>query len=154
MAFYSVAVSRAGVNTANTVLVELRTAATARAAIREVQIWMATLPTTAPRFVLARTTNTPAAGTAVTPIGHDPADGAALTAYYNTGQTTVPTFATAGPWPKVGGLPLTLGAGLVWSWPWPTGGFVIPTSGSVVIANLNASGATLGAFDMHVTWEE
>src|SRR4051812_41669089 len=119
MAFYSVAVNRAGVNTANTVLAEIRASASARVFIREIQIWMATLPTAQPQFVLARSTNTPAGGTAVAAIGHDGGDGSALTTFYTTGQTTVPTFATAGPWAKVGGLPLTLGAGLVWSWPWP-----------------------------------
>lgn len=152
MPSYSVSVNRAGVNAANTVLSELRAASNARAFVKAVKITMAVLPSTAPRFVLARATNTPAGGTAVAGIALDPADGAALTSHFNTGQTTVPTFATAGPWIEVGGLSLTLGAGLIWTYPYP--GVVIPTSGSLVLANLNASGATLGSFDISLLWDE
>lgn len=153
MASYAVSVNRAGVNTANTVLSELRAASTARAILRQVKITMAVLPTTAPRFVLARTTNSPAGGTSVAGIALDGADAAALTSHFNTGQSTAPTFTTGGPWIEVGGLPLTLGAGLVWSYP-GTLGIVIATSGSLVLANLNASGATLGSFDISLIWEE
>jgi hypothetical protein len=149
---YGVSVNRAGVNTANTVLSELRTASTSRATLRQVKISMAVLPTTAPRFALARVTNTPVAGTAVTPIAMDLADPAALSSYFNTGQSTAPTFATAGPWIDVGGLPLTLGAGLIWTYPGQ--GLIVPASASLVLANLNASGATLGSFDISFLWEE
>jgi hypothetical protein len=152
MATYSVAVNRAGVNTANTVLSELRTAATTRAILRQVKISMAVLPTTAPRFALARATNTPAGGTAVAGQPFDPADAAALTSHFNTGQSTVPTFTTGGPFLVAGGLPLTLGAGLIWTFPGQ--GLVIPVSSSLLLANLNASGATLGSFDIDLMWEE
>lgn len=152
MALYGVSVNRAGVNTANTVLSEIRTAATARAIVRQVKITVAVLSSTAPRFVLARATNTPAGGTLVSALPMDPADAAALTSHYNTGQTTAPTFTTAGPWLEVGGLPLSLGAGLIWTFPGQ--GLVIPVSSSLVLANLNASGATLGSFDISLIWEE
>lgn len=151
-ATYSVAVNRAGVNTANTVLAELRAAASARCVVREIGISMAVLPTTAPRFVLARPTNSPAGGSNNSPIGFDPADGASLSSFFLTGQSTVPTFATGGPWLKVAGLPLTLGAGLIWTFPGV--GLLVPLSGSLLIANLNASGATLGSSDIYVIWEE
>lgn len=149
---YSAGINRTGVNTANTVLIELRAAANARATIREIAISMAVLPSTAPRLVLARNTNTPAGGTNSVPLPWDVADGAALSAFYATGQTTVPTFNTSGPFVKMGGLPLTLGAGLFWTF--GAMGLVLPLSGSLLIANLNASGTTLGSFDIHVTWEE
>jgi hypothetical protein len=150
-ATYSVALNRAGVNTANTVLAELRAASNARAILRQVKITMAVLPTTAPRFVIARPTNTPAGGTNNVPIAFDNADAAALSQFL-TNWTTTPTFATAGPWLEVGGLPLTLGAGLIWTYPGQ--GLVIPTSGSLILADLNASGATLGSFDVSFLWEE
>lgn len=149
---YSVSLNRAGVNTANTVLAELRAAATARIFVEEIGITMAVLPSTAPRFVLARPTNTPAGGTNNVPIAHDAADAAALSSFFLTGQTTVPTFATAGPWLQVAGLPLTLGAGLIWTF--PGNGLIVPTSGSLLLANLNASGATLGSFDIYFKWRE
>lgn len=150
---YSIAINRAGVNAANTVLAELRAAANARSFVREIGVSMAALPSTAPRLVLARPTNAPAGGTAGNnPIGDDAADGAALTSFFTAGWTTVPTFAAAGPWKKVGGLPLTLGAGFIWTF--PGAGLVVPLAGSLLIANLNASGATLGSFDMYLDWEE
>ena len=152
MATYSIALARAGVNTANTVMTEIRTAATARAVLREVGVSFGTLTATAPRFVLARPTNTPAGGTNNVPIPHDTSDGAALTGFYTTGQTTVPTFATGGPFLKVAGIPLTLGAGFIWTFPGQ--GLLVPTSSSLLLANLNASGATLGSFDIYFTWEE
>lgn len=152
MATYSVALNRAGVNTANSVLVELRAAANARAVLRQLMVSMAVLPSTAPRLVLARPSNSPAGGTNNVPLPADPADAAALSAFYAAAWTTTPTFATAGPWNHVAGLPLTLGAGFLWTFPGQ--GLVIPTSGSLLLANLNASGATLGSFDMAWTWEE
>lgn len=152
MVVYSVGVNRAGVNTANTVLAELRCSASARAFLREFGISMAVLPTTAPRFVLARATNTPTTGTNNVPIPADPADGASLSSFFLTGWGTVPTFNTAGPWIEVAGLPLTLGAGLFWTFPGQ--GLVVPLSGSLILADLNASGATLGSFDIYAKWEE
>lgn len=151
-ATYGVALNRAGVNTANTVLAELRTAATARAILRQLKITMAVLPTTAPRLVLARASNTPTSGTNNVPLPFDAADAAALSSFFTTGWGTVPTFATGGPWLDVAGLPLTLGAGFVWTYPGQ--GLVVPVSGSLLLANLNASGATLGSFDISAIWEE
>jgi hypothetical protein len=152
MAGYRVAVNRSGVNTANTVLVELRASATDRIVVREVGIAMAVLPTTAPRFVLARQSNTPAGGTNTVPEKSDSADGAAAASFFTTGWTTTPTFATGGPWLQVAGLPLTLGAGLIWTF--SGNGLVVGLSGSLLLADLNASGATLGSFDTYFAWEE
>lgn len=152
MAQYAVATNRAGINTANSPMLELRCASTSRAVVREVGITMAVLPTTAPRFILGRATNSPTGGTNNTPIAMDNADAASLHTFNNPSWTSAPTFNTSGPWIKVGGLPLTLGAGLIWTFPGQ--GLVVPTSGSLVLANLNASGATLGSFDIYFIWDE
>lgn len=152
MALYSVATNRAGINTANSPMLELRTSASARAIIREVGISMAVLPSTAPRFVLARATNTPAGGTNNVPIALDTADAASLHTFNNPTWTTAPTFSTTGPWLKVAGLPLTLGAGFIWTFAGP--GLMVPISASLILANLNASGATLGSFDIYFIWDE
>lgn len=149
---YELGLNRAGVNTANTVLAELRASSSARIFLEEVGISMAVLPSTAPRFVLTRPNNSPAGGTNNVPNAMDPADGAALSSFFLTGQSTVPTFATSGPFLQAGGLPLTLGAGLLWTFPGQ--GLVIPLSGSLLLANLNASGATLGSFDFYFKWRE
>jgi hypothetical protein len=149
---YAVAVNRAGVNTANTVLAEIRASSSARVFLEELGVSMAVLPSTAPRLVLARATNTPAGGTNNTPVPLDPDDGASLTSLILTGQSTAPTFTTAGPWGQVGGLPLTLGSGFLWTF--PGNGLVIPRSASLLLANLLASGATLGSFDIYAKWRE
>jgi hypothetical protein len=151
MAGYAVSLNRAGINTANSPLLELRTPSTTRARVFQVKITFAVLSTTAPRFVLARPTNTPAGGTNNTPIPLDNADAASLCSFISTGWTTAPTFATSGPWIEVGGLPLTLGAGLIWSYPIP---MVLPVSSSLILADLNASGATLGSYDVSFIWDE
>lgn len=151
MAGYGVSLNRAGINTANSPLLELRTPSTVRAKLQQLKISMAVLPTTAPRFVLARPTNTPAGGTNNTPIALDPADAASLCSLISTGWTTAPTFTTAGPFVEIGGLPLTLGAQLVWYYSIP---IVVPVSSALILANLNASGATLGSFDVSVIWDE
>ncbi len=149
---YAVGLNRAGVNTANTVLAELRAAATARVFVEEFGISMAVLPTTAPRFVLTRPNNSPVGGTNNVPNPLDVADAASLSSFFLTGQSTAPTFVTAGPYIQAGGLPLTLGAGLLWTFPGQ--GLAIPLGGSLLLANLNASGATLGSFDLYIKWRE
>jgi hypothetical protein len=150
-ALYSVALNRAGINTANSPLLELRAPSTTRAKLFQVKIINAVLSTTAPRFVLCRPTNTPAGGTNNVPLAYDGSDAASLCSFISTGWTTAPTFATAGPWNEVGGLPLTLGAQLIWVPPAP---LIVPISGSIILANLNASGATLGSYDISFLWGE
>jgi hypothetical protein len=151
MARYSVGLNRAGVNSANTVLAELRAASTARIKLLEVGISVAVAPTTAPRLVLGRPTNTPVGGTNNVPVADDAGDGASLSTFFTTGWSTTPTFSTSGPWARVLDLPVTVGANVLWTFP---EGFWMALSGSVVLANLNASGATLGSFDMYFMWDE
>lgn len=148
---YAVAINRAGINTANSPLLELRTPSNTPAYLEQIQIYNAVLSTTAPRFVLARPTNTPAGGTNNVPVGLDPNTGASLCSLISTGWTTAPTFSTSGPWLEVGGLPLTLGAGLIWVPPCP---IMVNVSAALILANLNASGATLGSYDVKFTWNE
>lgn len=151
MARYSVGLNRAGVNTANTVLAELRASASARIKLLETMITIQVAPATPPRFVLARPNNAPAGGTNNVPVGDDAADGASLSTFYTTGWSTTPTFATGGPFNRLGGLPVTLGGAILWTFP---EGLWLPLSGSLLLANLAASGATLGAFDLYFAWEE
>ena len=152
MARYHMALNRAGVNAANTVLAELRCASSSRAALREFGCFIRAAPATAPVLVLARPSNTPAGGTNNVPLAGDAADGAALSSFYTTGWTTTPTFTTAGPFIKIAGLPLTVGAGFIWAF--GPQDLVIPTSGSLLFANLIAAGATLGSFDIYFDWDE
>jgi hypothetical protein len=153
MARYSVApVNKAGVNTANTVMWELRSASTDRVYIREIGLFIVVAPTTAPSLVLARTTNTPAGATNLTPIGADPADAAASAVFSTAWATTAPTFTTAGPFIRNIGLPVTAGSGAIWSF--ADEPVVLAVSSGLCIANLNATGATLGSFGCYVVFDE
>lgn len=151
MALFTIAPAAiAGVNTASTVHLELRAAATERLFIKEIGIFVVTAPTTAPLFALARPSNTPAGGTTLGTIQKmDPADAAATASCFGTTWTTTPTLAA--PYLKLAGLPATAGTGLIWTFPDP---LVVPLSGSLIIANLNAAGASLGSFGFYLTWAE
>jgi hypothetical protein len=152
MAVYSAGFSVAGVNTANTVLLNLKTAASDRATLLEVGIFLSVLPTTTPDIVLARMT---AVGTgAITTtanIAHDSGDAAAASTVETAWATTRPTFTTTGPFFRRGGIPLTLGNGLIWSFAQP---IRLAVSTGLVLANVAASGATLGNFTGYLGWDE
>src|SRR5262245_49183233 len=141
---YEVGSSKAGVNTANTVMWQLR-APTRRTRLYELGIFCETAPTTAPQFVLARAT---AGGTSTTStLGQalDPND-AAGTSTLDSAWSSAPTFTTSGPFLRRMALPVTAGSGIIWTW--PDQPLVITTTATtfLVIANAAASGATLGQF--------
>jgi hypothetical protein len=152
MAVYSAGFSVAGVNAANTVLANLKTAASDRAKLLEVGVFLSVLPTTPPDIVLARMLAVgTGAITATANVANDPADAAAASVLETAWATTRPTFTTTGPFARRGGIPLTLGNGLIWTFPVP---FVIGVSAGVVLANVAASGATLGNFTGYFVWDE
>lgn len=152
MAVYSAGFSVAGVNTANTTLVNLKTAATDRAEVLEIGVFLSVLPTTAPDIVVARMLAVgTGAITATANLANDPGDAAAATAVETAWATTRPTFTTTGPFARRGGIPLTLGQGLIWPFPVP---LKLNVSTGLVIANVAASGATLGNFTGYIVWNE
>jgi hypothetical protein len=149
---YSAGNTKAGVNVANTVMWMLKTAATDRCHIREITIGVASAPTTAPNFVLARHTALGTSSTTVLGTALDPADPAATTTF-DSAWSSAPTFATGGPFLKNLPLPVTAGGAMVWTFAYGEC-IIVPVSAGLVIANVNASGSTVGSFVCNVTWTE
>lgn len=149
---YEVGLAKAGVNAANTPMWMFR-APTRRSWIYELGIFLDVAPTTAPQFALTRntagtvTSSTTSAGQTIVP------EAIAATSTMDSAWSTAPTFNTAGPFMRRMTLPVTAGSGIIWTW--PEGLVITPTiTTSLVIANLAASGATLGQFSIYASWDE
>jgi hypothetical protein len=149
---YEVGLAKAGVNTANTVMWALR-AVSRRTTLYELGLFVDTAPTTAPQFVLAR--NTAGTVTATTTnLGQATITETAGTSSMDSAWSAAPTFTTAGPFIRRMTLPVTAGAGIIWTWP---EGLVISSATittALVIANAAATGATLGQFSIYASWDE
>ncbi len=149
---YEIGVAKAGVNTANTVMWALR-APTRRSWLHELGVFVDVSPTTAPQITLARntagtiTSSTTAVGLAMVP------EASTGTTTLDSAWSTPPTFNTAGPFIRRMTLPVTAGAGIIWTWP---EGLIITSTlaHTLVIANAAASGATLGQLSVYASWEE
>jgi hypothetical protein len=149
---YEAGVSKAGVNAANTVMWALR-APSRRSWLHEVGVFVDSAPTTPPQFVLARNTaGTITASTSTTGIPCVP-EASTGTTLLDSAWSSAPTFSTTGPFMRRITLPVTAGAGVIWTWP---DGLIVNTtlSTTLVIANLVAAGATLGQFTMYASWQE
>lgn len=149
---YDVGLTKAGVNTANTVMWALR-APTRRTWLYELGVFVDTAPTTAPQFVLARNTAGTITSTTTTLGQSNVPEAPAATSTLDSAWSAAPTFTTSGPFMRRITLPVTAGAGVIWTWP---EGLVINTTitTTLVIANAVATGATLGAFSIYVSWDE
>jgi len=145
--------NRAGVNTANTVLFQLKNSTAQRLYIVEFGVSIAASPTTAPQFALARSTATGTSSTTILGTASDSADVAA-TGTLDSAWSVAPTFTTTGPFLWSAATPTT--AGSAWAWVAPTdrARIVVPTSGGVVLADLVASGTATGNFNFYIAWEE
>lgn len=149
---YEAGVAKAGVNTANTVMFALR-APTRRSWLHELGVFVDVSPTTAPQIILARNTaGTITASTTVVGQSTVP-ESSAGTSTLDSAWTGAPTFNTAGPFLRRMTLPVTAGAGIIWTW---VEGLVFGTTitQSLVIANAAASGATLGQLSIYASWAE
>lgn len=153
MARYSAGGSRAGINTANSALFQLRPTSTAeRLYVVEVGINIAVAPTTAPAFYLARST---AVGTSTATLAgqpHEPGDVAAV-GTLDTTWSAAPTFSTS-LFLRYGGLAVTAGGMLIWTFYDAPIVLAADTAKGLVIANANASGATTGTVTAYMSWDE
>lgn len=150
MPSFSLATSKAGINTANSVMWQLRSSATERVRLTELGLYVAVAPTTAPTFVLIRHTTLGTSSATLTPIPNEVSD-AAPSAVLETAWSAQPTFSVSGPFLRLAALPITAGAGMIWRFPEPIS---ISVSSGLIIANLNASGATLGTFGLSLEYRE
>lgn len=153
MARFSAGFSRAGINTANSPVASLaNTGTTERLYVMEIGIGVAVAPTTAPMFYLSRAT---ARGTQTATLAgqaHDGGDGASSGTVDSTWSAN-PTFSTAN-FMRMGGLAVTAGGFLIWTF-YDKPIVIDKTAASgLVIANANATGATLGTFAGYFCWGE
>jgi hypothetical protein len=144
---------RPGINTANSPVAQLRPTSTAkRLYIVEILIGVAVAPTTAPNFYLSRSSAIGTSTLTLAGLPHDGQDGAAIGTVDSTWSAN-PTFSTTN-YLRVAPLALTAGGG--WMFTFYDDPIVIDkvTTTGIVIANVNASGATLGSFAGHFCWTE
>jgi len=151
MARYSGQFSIAGVNAADAVLANIKTASTDRAFLRQLFVAIEVAPTAAPAFGLKRMN---AVGTGTITLAslfsHDAADGTAATGLETAWATTRPTV--TGGSPRRGFVPLAVGNGFLFDF--RDAPLVIPVSAGLCVVNLIASGATVGTFGGYAEWDE
>ncbi len=150
---YSAGGSRAGINTANSALFQLRpTTTAARLYVVEVGVNIAVAPTTAPSFYLSRST---AVGTNTATLAgqpNEPGDVAAI-GTFDTTWSAAPTFSTS-LFLRNGGLAVTAGGMLIFTFYDAPIVLAADTAKGLVIANANASGSTTGTVTAYMTWDE
>lgn len=155
MARYGAGVSRAGINTANAAYFNLdNTGTSQRLRIVQIIVGVAVTPTNAPAFYLSRATVRGTQSSTLAGQALDPGDPASIGTMDVCGTgASQPTFSTTNLL-QTGGLAVT--AGGVFIWTFYDAPLVVPaTAGNgLVIANVNASGATTGTFTASVLWEE
>ncbi len=150
---YSAGGSRAGINTANSAMFQIRnTATTGRLYVVEIGIGVAVAPSTAPNFFISRSSAVGTSSATLAGQANDPGETAAL-GTFDTTWSAAPTFSTTN-FQRMGGLATTAGGMLIWTF--YDAPLVCPasTSAGIVIANANASGATTGTFFAYATWDE
>lgn len=150
---YSAGASKSGVNTANSAYFQIRnTATTGRLYIVEIGIGISVAPTTAPNFFISRSSAVGTSSTTLAGQANDPGETASLGSF-DSAWSAAPTFSTSN-FQRMGGLAVTAGGMLIWTF--YDAPLVCPasTSQGIVIANANASGATTGTFFAYATWDE
>jgi len=152
MARFEVANTKAGINTANSPMWQLRTATTTRARVFEIGISTAVAPTTAPSWRLCRATAIGTSSATQAAEEEDPGGPAAVT-LLDTAWSAAPTLSTTPM--RLYAPPVTAGSGIVWTWP-DHRPLIIPNAAAsgLVIVNNAATGTTLGSFNVYCVFEE
>lgn len=149
MARYDVTHTKAGINTANSPMWQVRAAASQRVWLYELGMFVATAPTTPPQFRVVRAATVGTSSATIVPQPEDPGSAAAVT-LLDTTWTTAPTLAAVDL--RSVPVPGSIGAGIVFTW-YDTP-LVIPAGAGLVIVNVNAAGATLGSLSMYCVLNE
>jgi predicted secreted protein len=138
---YTVTHAKAGVNTANTIMWQLRAATNERVELLELALTVKVAPTTGPSWRLNRATAIGTSTATVTPPHEDDgisniAAGARLDTTWSAnptlGGTDLREYAT----------PNSIGSGIVWTWYGRP--IRISSASGLCLVNGNATGATLG----------
>lgn len=149
MGRYSVTTNRAGANTANTQMFQLRAGAGQTILLVEFAISVEVAPTTGPAWRLNRPTAAGTASTQVVPQPEDPDNTAAL-GRLDSAWSVAPTAAAVDL--RRYATPNAIGSGIVWTF--YDRPFRIPAAGALLLINGNATGATTGTFGMYAAFYE
>lgn len=149
MGRFSVTNAKAGVNTANTIMWQLRAASTERIELLELSISVKTAPTTAPSWRLNRGTALGTSSATVVPQQEDATDDAA-SSLLDTAWSVNPTAGSVDL--REFGHPATIGSAIVWTF--YNKPMRVERSTGMLIINGNASGPTLGLFVVTATFDE
>ena len=145
MARYEVGSNKAGVNTANTIMWQIK-AVTNRAYLLELGLSVAVAPTTGPEFILYRSLTQGTSSATLVPqlIG---SLGPTSTTVLDTTWSTAPTLTTV-PLRRYA-VPNAIGSGVVWTWYDRPLEIEPATTGQIIVVNGNATGTTLGNLDLY-----
>lgn len=150
MARYSATHRKAGVNTANTIMWQLRAASTNMIEIVELGLSVAVAPTTGPSWRLNRGTALGTSSATVQPQIESPPTVAASAALLDITWSANPTLGAIDL--RQYATPNAIGSGIVWTWydkPLP-----LLISTGICLVNGNATGTTLGSFDIYLIFDE
>jgi hypothetical protein len=149
MALVSAGFSIAGVNTATSVLLNLKASSTVPIYVVEIGIFYAVLSTNAYQLAVFRM-NAVGTGAITSTAGAAHTSGATATGVLETAWATTRPSVTGSAFRQFT-MPLTLGAGIIW----PLGeGIMVPVSGGLCLQGVNASGTTTGTINGYWTWDE
>jgi hypothetical protein len=149
VARYSVTHAKAGVNTANTIMWQLRAVSPNRCELIELALSISVAPTTGPSWRLNRGTAIGTSSATVTPQAEDPSTPAAISKLDTTWSAN-PTL--AGTDLRQYATPNAIGSGIVWTW--YDKPFRIDTATGLCIVNGNATGTTLGTLVIYAVFDE
>lgn len=150
---YSVSHTKAGVNTADTVMWMLRPGSNDDLYVYEIGLSISVAPTAGPMFRLAKATALGTTPVQATPQLEGPGTNTA-NARLDISWATSPTIGTQASFTDLRRFTPTnaIGNGIVWTW-YDTP-LYIPVGGGMCIANGVAAGTTLGSFNIYARVDE
>lgn len=146
-------ISVAGVNTANSILANLKAAASNRIRLIEVAIWVEVAPSS-PFILQLERMNAVGTGTitSTAAAAADAADSAGAAVLETAWATLRPSRLGTPLGLRRCQLAATIGSG--WIWDLTNRPLVIPASGGMMLNQVSAAGATLGTLGASFTWDE
>ena len=150
---YGVSHTKAGVNTADTVMWQIRPGSNDDVFIYEIGLSIAVAPTNGPMWRLTRSTTLGTATAQVSPVLEDPGSNTANCRLDQTWSST-PTIGAQSAFTDLRRFTTTasVGNGIVWTW--YDKPLVIQAGTGLSISNGVASGATLGSLQIYVRFDE
>ena len=150
---YGVSHTKAGVNTADTVMWQIRPGSNDDVFIYEIGLSIAVAPTNGPMWRLTRSTTLGTATAQVAPVLEDPGSNTANCRLDQT-WSSAPTIGAQSAFTDLRRFTTTsaLGNGIVWTW--YDKPLVIQAGTGLSISNGVASGATLGSLQIYVRFDE